>query len=222
MQVVLKLGHHVLCAGLAMGAAAVGAQGSGSSIYTCTDAKGRKLTSDRPILECIDREQKELSATGTVKRTLKPSMTAAEEAAEEERLRKLNDEKARMADEKRRERVLLARYPNREAHDRERSQALLAVEAVIGAAFKRIDELEEEKKKLVAEAEFFKDPAKVPAPLKRRLDENANTIGAQRRFIGNQQQEKERINAKFDEELAKLNQLWPTLAKGPAGSGARQ
>ena len=29
-------------------------------IYTCTDAKGRKLTSDRPIPECHDREQRVL------------------------------------------------------------------------------------------------------------------------------------------------------------------
>ncbi|WP_432214584.1 DUF4124 domain-containing protein, partial [Salmonella enterica] len=35
-------------------------------IYTCVDAKGRKLTADRPILDCIDREQKELNASGQV------------------------------------------------------------------------------------------------------------------------------------------------------------
>ena len=25
------------------------------SIYTCVDGKGRKITADRPIVECIDR-----------------------------------------------------------------------------------------------------------------------------------------------------------------------
>ena len=41
-------------------------------IYTCVDAKGRRLTSDRPIMECIDREQNELSAGGTVRAQDRP------------------------------------------------------------------------------------------------------------------------------------------------------
>ena len=39
-----------------------------AGIYTCVDAKGRRLTSDRPIVECLDREQKELTPNGNVKR----------------------------------------------------------------------------------------------------------------------------------------------------------
>ncbi len=57
-----------------------GAQG----IYVCVDAKGRRITSDRPILDCLDREQSELSPTGQVIRKIGPSLTAAERAAEEE------------------------------------------------------------------------------------------------------------------------------------------
>lgn len=219
MSAVSRLVHAVfsgLVAVSALGGSAVASAQApaGGSIYTCTDAKGRRLTSDRPILECIDREQKELSPTGTVRRTVKPSLTAAEEAAEEEKQRKLNEEKMRAAEEKKRERALLARYPDRASHDRERLQALQAVEAVIAAAFKRIDDLEDERKKLLAETDFYKsDPSKIPYQLKRRIDDNANTIGAQRRFIGNQEQEKQRVNAKFDEELAKLNQIWPQVAR---------
>ena len=58
------------------------------SIYTCIDAKGRRLTADRPIAECLDREQKELSGNGTVRRTHGPSLTPVERAAQEDRDRK--------------------------------------------------------------------------------------------------------------------------------------
>ncbi len=30
-----------------------------SAIYTCTDAQGRRITSDRPIAACIDRPQRD-------------------------------------------------------------------------------------------------------------------------------------------------------------------
>ena len=35
-------------------------------IYTCTDGKGRKITSDRPIMDCIDRNQQEITPSGTL------------------------------------------------------------------------------------------------------------------------------------------------------------
>lgn len=225
----LKSGHALSAALVAIAAwssAAAWAQtGGASSIYTCTDAKGRKITSDRPIVECLDREQKELTSTATVKRTVKPSYTAAEAAAEEEKQRKIDEETNRVAEEKKRERALLSRYPNRATHDRERAGALEAVESVIATALKRIVDLEDEKKGLLKEMEFYKkDPAKMPQQLNRKIDENASTISAQRRFISNQQQEKQRVNAKFDEELVKLNQLWSQLAKAgtpaPAPSAA--
>ena len=47
---------------LALAAGASWAQVGG--IYTCTDANGRKLTSDRPIPACLDREQNVLNPQG--------------------------------------------------------------------------------------------------------------------------------------------------------------
>lgn len=187
-----------------------------AGIYTCVDARGRRLTSDRPIVECLDRQQKELGADGTVKRVLGPSLTAEERAAQEAKARKEAEEKQRAADEKRRERVLLARYPDRATHDRERQRALDAVEDVIATGHKRNAELEAQRKKLIAETEFFKaDPAKTPAKLKRQLEENDQHLAAQNRFLQAQEEEKRRINARFDEELAQLKQLWSPAAAVP-------
>ncbi|MEO7640481.1 MAG: DUF4124 domain-containing protein, partial [Ramlibacter sp.] len=96
------------------------AQAVGQGIYTCVDSKGRRLTSDRPILECIDREQKELSSGGITKRRIGPSLTADEQAVEDEKARKIQAEQFRISEEKRRDRALLSRYANQAVHDRER------------------------------------------------------------------------------------------------------
>jgi hypothetical protein len=60
---------------------ATGAQAQ--SIYSCVDAKGGKRTSDRPIPECSDREQRILNKDGTVKRILPPG--AASSASQPQR-----------------------------------------------------------------------------------------------------------------------------------------
>ncbi len=60
---------------------------SGQAIYTCVDAQGRRITADRPILECNDRDQRELNRDGTLRRIVPPPPTAAERAAAAEKAR---------------------------------------------------------------------------------------------------------------------------------------
>jgi hypothetical protein len=179
------------------------------SIYTCIDAKGRRLTSDRPILECIDREQQELSPSGKVIRKIGPSLTAEEQRQQEEQRRKDLEERERQPEEKRRDRALVTRYPDRETHDRERQKALTLVDEVIATAKRRLSELHWQRKTLDNELEFYgNDMGKAPLSLKRRYDDNDHAIAAQNRFIADQEDEKRRINANFDDELTRLTKLW--------------
>lgn len=203
--------------------AAACAQGPG--IFTCVDSKGRRLTSDRPIPECADREQKELNKSGTVRRTLGPTLTPQEQAARDELERKANEEKLRQADEKRRQKAMLARYPNQALHDAERAKALNAVQEVILAGQRRAVELEEQRKALLVEAQPFKgDVSKYPARLKRSLEENDQLLTGQQRFLQNQEEEKRRVNKRFDEELAILRVLWAQqrgVAVAPTAAASR-
>jgi hypothetical protein len=208
--------RHLLPGTLLMAAAAT-AWPQAARIYTCVDAKGRRLTSDRPIVECNDREQRELSGSGTVRRTLPPTPTAQERALIEERERKAADEKQRLTDERRAARALVNRYPNRAAHDAERGKALQAQQEVVVTGHRRIEELNEQRKLLAVETEFYKDPGQWPGMLKRQFDENAQQLAAQQRFIASQQEEKARIDARYDEELARLRSLW--AQRNPAAQG---
>lgn len=182
-------------------------------IYTCTDAKGHVLNADRPIADCIDREQKELNPSGTLRRMVGPSLTAQERAAQDARQKLVQEEQARQLEEKRRDRALLVRYPNKAVHDRERTEALTQVDDVIRAAQKRVGELQAERQNIDAEFEFYKkDPTRAPASLRRQADDNARSAAVQNRFIAEQDAEKKRINARFDDELVKLKQLWALQA----------
>jgi hypothetical protein len=189
------------------------AQASAQAIYSCVDAKGQRLTADRPIPECLDREQRELTPGGTVKRRIAPAPTAQERAAQEEKARKIAEEQNRAAEEKKRDRALLTRYPVKAAHDKERATALMQADDAIAAARKNTDSLKAQRKALDVELEFYQGgAAKLPPKLKRQIEENQHHLEAQERFIASQESEKKRINARFDEELAKLDPLWAQRA----------
>jgi hypothetical protein len=215
-----------IVAGLLLGAVCM--QVSAQGIFTCVDAKGRRLTADRPIAECTDREQKELSATGTVKRKIGPTLTADERAAEEDKNRKAIEERNRHAEEKKRDRALLVRHPDQRSHDKERAGALAAADDAIVLAKKNLEDLSRQRRKLDTELEFYQsNPSKVPGVLRRQVEENNEHTEAQKRFIADQDKEKARINARFDEELVKLKQLWaqrgtPVTAVGAASAPAKR
>ena len=211
---------------LALTATWAGAQGNGSGsvggIYTCIDAQGRRITSDRPILACNDREQRELNRSGSVKRVVAPTLTVKEREAAEARQRAADLDRQRARDAIRRDEALINRYPNQAAHDDGRKKALAQTQVVVDAAQSRIDDLKLERKGLEDEMEFYrKDPSKAPAKVRRAVEANAEAIGAQQRAIDGQQAERERINAHFDEQLARLKVLWQSQAgTGPASAPA--
>ncbi len=183
------------------------AQGKG--IYTCIDSNGRRITSDRPITECLDREQRELTGSGTVKRVVPPSYTAEERARIDAQKKAEEALQARIAEEKRRDRALLIRYPNKPVHDKERADALAQIDEVISAVNKRAQALLDQRKDISAELEFYQnDVSKAPLWLRRKLEDNEQQVAVQQRFVVEQTQEKQRLNARFDEELVKLRQLW--------------
>lgn len=198
---------------------AVQAQAPVQGIYTCVDAKGRKLTSDRRIAECMDREQKVLNPSGTVKATVKPTLTAQERLDQEAREKEEAQERARQAEERGRDRALLTRYPNKAMHDRERAEALAQIDVVMRVARLRVEELTRQRAAIDNEMEFYrKDPGKAPPTLRRQVDENAQSLAGQRHFIADQEAEIKRVNARFDEELARLKLLWPPAVAAPAAT----
>lgn len=198
--------------GLGALALAVPAQqgvGNTGGIYSCVDASGRTLTSDRPIAACIDREQRELNPGGGTRRIVEPTWTAEELAVREAKKREAQQAALRAQEERRRERALLVRYPSAEVHERERQDALAQIDVVLQAARNRLVELAETRRQIDGEMEFYvKDPSKAPGSLRRQVDDNDQAVAVQNRFIRDQEDEKRRVNARFDEERVRLVKLW--------------
>jgi Domain of unknown function (DUF4124) len=195
------------------GAAAVGlvfmaAVGSAQAkIYTCNDASGKRLTSDRPIPECLDTEQRVLNKDGSQRQVLPPRMTAAERAHYEAEQKKREKAEQAYKDAVRRDRTLASRYPNEALHRKAREAALDDVRKSIASSEARVAELAKERKPLQADAEFYKGKP-LPFKLKSSLDANEAQQQAQHDIIDTQKAEMVRINSMYDIELTRLKKLW--------------
>jgi hypothetical protein len=201
----------LLTTGLWLVSAATQAQ-----IYSCTDAQGRRLTSDRVIPECRDRNQRVLNTDGSTRRVIPPTMTL-DELAEYE-ARQLQQEKAHIAemDAIRRDRNLLQRFPNEAVHQKSREAAIEDMRRSVRFSEKRLQILAEERKPLVQESEFYAGK-NLPPKLKASLEANEATAAAQRSIAQNQATELVRINALYDTELARLQKLWSGTPPGTLG-----
>jgi len=201
---------------LACGCGAAFAQAApnaAGAIYTCTDDKGRQIRRDRYIAECNDREQRILNKDGSPRQIVPPTFTAEERTEQEARQKRLDEERAAMADAVRRDRNLKARYPSEAAHQRAREAALDSVRKAMKNSELRLLELRQERKPLLEEAEFYKGKA-LPARLKQQLDGNEATAAAQREAMKNQDAELARVNKLFDQELEQLRKLWRGISPG--------
>jgi hypothetical protein len=214
----------------AMGVAAAGpdgasAQGDGR-IYSCIDASGRRLSSDRPIPECLSKEQRLLNRDGSM-RAVVPPARSAEDVMREEAAQRLRAQESAARDEAvRRDRTLLIRYPDDKSHDSARQRALEPVLKLIDSARARVARLEAESDDLTtARAALGFKP--VPEDLKARIGINEGALEAHRNILRKEEAERDRLNLQFDTERMRLQQLWGGAAPGsepppppPASAGA--
>ena len=82
MQWVSIIASFLGLASALVAAAAMAANLPEAGIYSCIDAQGRRLTADRPIAACVDREQRLLGPSGVERARLGPTLTDAERDAQ--------------------------------------------------------------------------------------------------------------------------------------------
>ena len=211
--------HQLLALALCSWGAAAWSQAPATppaGIYTCIDDKGRRITSDRPIPECTHRDQQVLNRDGSVRMVVPRTLTAEERTERDARERAATEARAAQTDAVRRDRNLMARYPNEAAHNRAREAALDTVRLAIRASEARLKQLASEGKPLRDEAEFYQGKP-LPAKLKAAIDANEVAIEAQRSASANQASELSRINQLYDAELERLRQLWAGTTPGSLG-----
>ncbi|MGE0797885.1 MAG: hypothetical protein AB7G13_27005 [Lautropia sp.] len=179
-------------------------------LYTCQDADGRTISSDRPIAACATRPMRELNSDGSVRRVIPPPMTKEQERqqADAERRRRMEDldRRARVA----RDRNLLLTFEDEQALEAIRRRTLAEIDHEIVYATQRILASDRELKaaQKAVEAWRAEKPGRVvPFSMQQRVTDAANSILADNALITDRASERERLNARFDADALRLREL---------------
>lgn len=180
-----------------------------SGIYTCVDAQGQRITADRPISACRDREQRVLSPSGIERARLGP-VRSEHEVAEQRKAEAAELRRQQQAqDVLRREATLLARYPDRASHDAERQQQALPFVALMDLAQAQLQARQALYQQLSADiARYQANGQQVPQQLPVDLRKAQEAVAAQEAFVGSVQADSDKLQRRFDEELSRLEVLW--------------
>lgn len=168
-----------------------------AEIYSCVDAHGKRLTSDRPISACLDREQRVLSRSGAVKRIVPPSYTPSETAAIDAHNRQEEAQRLQAKAKAKSMAALLQRYPNASAHMAARILEAESVISRIREGYTRLEIVRNEQ----------------------AINENEK---AANNYIFTQRQELLTLHKRFDAELALLETLWKQKNEGTATPSSGQ
>ncbi len=175
-----------------------------SAVYKCTDEKGLTLFGDTPPAGCGNVPIYEMSPSGTVIRKIEPTPTpeqVKERAAEA--IRKTKAAFA-LAEQKRKDKALLASYGSPEEFDVARDRNIEPVSGRIVSAEERMRELDKreeeihkqlgEMKERARNKDEFEPPAWLSANLERVQKDHAALVAS----IARDRKEIEALRAKYD------------------------
>ena len=188
-------------------------------IYTCKDASGKTITSDRPLPECQGREGRVLSKTGTTVQTIEAPLTDDQRAAREAEEEKKKEAAVVRAEQLRRDKALLSTYQNLDDLESKRQRALLQVEREMRESEKRMGVLEKVEQENKQEQEFYKRK-QMPVELKRRVDENEGALRAEKLLLASKKGEIVQVNQKFDDDKRRFTELTVGPGKGKPAATA--
>ncbi len=181
--------------------------------YRCVGKDGKKYYGQSIPPACLGMPVEQLNAQGMVTKRFDAAASAAErekKAADEE------DRKKREVvnkEEGRRNRALLATYTSEKDIDSSRGRALQDNEVAVKEIQRRIDALRKRQGDLRKELEFFQGKNKPPAKLNDDIRNVDFDIKTQEELMAAKGKEVTLINARYDEDKKRYNELTKGAAK---------
>jgi hypothetical protein len=199
----------VLAALIAMLPLAAGAQNS----YRCVGKDGKKYYGSIVPPECLGQPVEQLNKQGMVVKRFDAAASAADrekKAAEDEERKK---REAISKEEGRRNRALLATYTSEKDIDQARGRALKDNELAVKEIEVRIGALKKRQDDLKKELEFYQGKNKPPAKLEQDVKNTEFDVKTQQDLLAAKKKEVDLINARYDEDKKRYNELTKGSAK---------
>ena len=181
--------------------------------YRCTGKDGKKYYGSAVPPQCLGMPVEQMNAQGMVVKRFDAAASAAER---EKKLVEEEERKKREAvskEEGRRNRALLATYTSEKDIDQARARALKDNEGAVKDIEKRIGGLKKRQEELKKELDFFSGKNKPPAKLAADLRNVEFDVETQEDLMAKKKKEVDQINARYDEDKKRYNELTKGAAK---------
>ncbi|MCX7892189.1 MAG: hypothetical protein N2544_07480 [Burkholderiales bacterium] len=194
-------------------------QGTGK-LYRYVDDKGRVHYLDRPPTEAAGRPLDQLNRQGATVRPGEKPLTPEQLAEREAEKRRAQEEAIRMREEARKNQALLDTYSTEKDIDEARARALANANEAIRESRQRLGEALKRQEKLKAEAEFY-EKRPMPQQLKQEMQNNEREIAIQRENIEKKEGEITALNAKYDSDKRRYQEITKAAPKTAAPVAAQ-
>ena len=181
--------------------------------YRCTGKDGKKYYGSAVPPQCLGMPVEQMNAQGMVVKRFDAAASAAER---EKKLVEDEERKKREVvskEEGRRNRALLATYTSEKDIDQARARALKDNEGAVKDIEKRIGGLKKRQEELKKELDFFSGKNKPPANLAADLRNVEFDVETQEDLMAKKKKEVDQINARYDEDKKRYNELTKGAAK---------
>lgn len=174
--------------------------------YCCTDDAGHQVCSDMLPPQCYNKSYRELNSRGMTVRKVEPPLSAEQRARREADLEKKKEADKLAMEQKRKDTALLASYASEKDINYVRERSLNPHRDAIKELQGRLDAAQKKQKTLAREAEFYQKKA-MPADLQAAIRDNESDQKALQSLIENRQKEIASVNARYDEDLKRYQEL---------------
>lgn len=194
-------------AGLLAALLALAGPAQAQRLYLCKDATGRTLTSDQPIPECSAQSVREIDRNGIVRREIAAPLTPEQKQRRIEEAARERAEREALAEQRRTDRALLARFHSEAEIEAERRAH---VDRVREHAAREAQELERARQHRAALEAKLSTSGKATPELLLQLREADRAVDTSRRRLDDHEAETMQIDARIDAMLKRFRELKST------------
>lgn len=207
-----------VCAGSAVAQSNSAQHSATGSIYTCKDANGRTITSDRPIQACSNLPMRELRSDGALRREIAPPLTRAQRKMLAERRARERAAELLARQERTRDRALLEAFPTMAALEQSRERQIAEIQVQIDRTYSRMVELHKELQAAQAAARAY-PPGKAPGTVKQKVAQIAGAILTEDSLVKSHIEEQEQIRQRYASDADRLRVLLEMQAEADRRAG---
>lgn len=183
--------------------------------YRCKDEKGVTHIGFAPPPECANVVIYEVSKTGTVLRTIEPSLTGDQAKAKQEADARAKEAAKAAVEQRRKDTALLSTYSSEKDFERARDATLAPIQKSIATFDARTAAIEKRQKELADEMEFYKagksktaGKSREPPP---QLLADIEKLGKEKESIAaskaRSEKEMEQVRARYEADKARWLEL---------------